>query len=112
MVITTKYDDSHLYIFSKWVIDLIPNLTNMISIKHELIPYLTKKQFRNLKDDNTIPKEAKENKLKLAYSMSSSFVDENDFVKVYAYFAKDAYCKRSYTLPLYGEINREVFFFF
>lgn len=37
--------DSHIYIFKKWVIDLLKNKDHMSTLKGEFLPYLIKKQM-------------------------------------------------------------------
>nr|CAG8523558.1 7906_t:CDS:2 [Entrophospora candida] len=44
--ILTKLQDSHLYIFKRWVIDLIVNKKSISSIREQLIPLLVKCQYQ------------------------------------------------------------------
>lgn len=114
MILSTKYDDPHLYIFAHWVIDLIANKENMISIKHELIPYIIKKQYRNVKEESGFPVDKLRDIHEDALKISSCCYNENDKIRCYAYFLKEdqAYCKRAYTLNSYLDINRQVTIFF
>jgi translation initiation factor eIF-2B subunit gamma len=110
MILSTKYDDPHLYIFAHWVIDLIAKKENMISIKHELVPYIVKKQYRNVKEESGFPVNKLRDIHEDALKISSHGHNENDKIRCYAYFLKEdqAYCKRAYTLNSYFEINRQV----
>ena len=45
MVIRQDLQDPHVYIFSRWVLDLVEKHPKMKSIRNELIPFLAKRQF-------------------------------------------------------------------
>jgi translation initiation factor eIF-2B subunit gamma len=40
VLVSKSYADSHLYVFSKWVMDLIVAQKEMKSLRHEILPYL------------------------------------------------------------------------
>mmetsp|Transcript_983 Transcript_983/g.2480 ORF Transcript_983/g.2480 Transcript_983/m.2480 type:complete len:295 (-) Transcript_983:116-1000(-) len=43
--ITNKMLDAHLYIFSRWILDLLDERPKITSVKTELVPYLLRHQF-------------------------------------------------------------------
>lgn len=42
----SDYLDLHMYIFKRWVIDLVLEKKSMISVREELVPLLVRRQFR------------------------------------------------------------------
>lgn len=46
--VTSTFRDSHLYIFKRWVLDLIVQNERISSIQEDLIPLLVKCQYQSL----------------------------------------------------------------
>ena len=53
VTLTRSLFDSHIYVLSKWALDLICSSKRILSLKHELLPLLAEEQFRRLKSDGT-----------------------------------------------------------
>eukprot|EP00754_Rhynchopus_humris_P036845 Rhum_TRINITY_DN18929_c0_g1::Rhum_TRINITY_DN18929_c0_g1_i1::g.168714::m.168714/K03241/EIF2B3; translation initiation factor eIF-2B subunit gamma len=53
ITLTRSLFDSHIYVLSKWAIDLIAEKKHITSVKHELLPLIAEEQFRRLKPDGT-----------------------------------------------------------
>ncbi|KAG0344804.1 hypothetical protein BG004_004169 [Podila humilis] len=127
--ITRLLQDGHLYVFKRWVIDLISVVSqkrNMASIKEHVLPLLVKSQHQKvLADREGVTKvveaamAANPNTQKLALSLSTTQTSEEvstEFeqngewkspIKCKAFVvAKDVYCGRVNTIPNYFEINR------
>eukprot|EP00761_Pharyngomonas_kirbyi_P006908 gb/GECH01006917.1/.p1 GENE.gb/GECH01006917.1/~~gb/GECH01006917.1/.p1 ORF type:complete len:422 (+),score=94.81 gb/GECH01006917.1/:1-1266(+) len=109
----TTLADSHLYIFSRWVLDLLEKKSNMQSIKHDLVPFLIRLQHRKkaqlLKTD--VPHYAFDNAQDLALSLSTSQEKQSDFVKCMVHVIpakKGEYCLRASTRQSYTHINNEL----
>ncbi|KAF8981570.1 hypothetical protein BGZ52_002729 [Haplosporangium bisporale] len=126
--ITRLLQDGHLYVFKRWVIDLISVVSqkrNMASIKEHVLPLLVKSQQQKvLADREGVTKvveaamAANPSTQKLALSLSTTQTPEVDStgsekgewkspIKCKAFVAsKDVYCGRANTIPNYFEINR------
>lgn len=48
MRIHTNLSDGHVYVFKRWVLDYLVQRETISTIQGELVPVLTKAQFRNL----------------------------------------------------------------
>lgn len=46
LALRSSYVDTHVYIFTRWVLDLLIEKTSFSSIKAHLVPFLVNKQFR------------------------------------------------------------------
>eukprot|EP01064_Diplonema_japonicum_P031130 TRINITY_DN5478_c0_g1_i1.p1 TRINITY_DN5478_c0_g1~~TRINITY_DN5478_c0_g1_i1.p1 ORF type:complete len:508 (+),score=68.12 TRINITY_DN5478_c0_g1_i1:74-1525(+) len=53
MKLTTSLIDSHVYVFSNWVFELLKHKKTLTSLKHELLPVLAAQQFRRQKPDGS-----------------------------------------------------------
>ncbi|KAF8965679.1 hypothetical protein BGZ46_000558 [Entomortierella lignicola] len=123
MNISRLLQDAHLYVFKRWVIDLIVEVSNkrtMASIKQHVLPLLVKSQHQRVLADREGVTKAVEaanlNTQKLALKLSTTQPPENkDTVKgewkspvtCKAFvLSKDIYCGRANTIPNYFEINR------
>ncbi|KAF9197712.1 hypothetical protein BGZ49_001735 [Haplosporangium sp. Z 27] len=123
MNISRLLQDAHLYVFKRWVIDLIVEVSNkrtMASIKQHVLPLLVKSQHQRVLADREGVTKAVEaanlNTQKLALKLSTTQPPENkDTVKgewkspvtCKAFvLSKDVYCGRANTIPNYFEINR------
>lgn len=49
--ITAKYNDCHLYLMKKWVLEVLSKERNMSSIKADLIPYFLERQYCMIEPD-------------------------------------------------------------
>ncbi|KAF9113563.1 hypothetical protein BGX27_001270 [Mortierella sp. AM989] len=126
MNISRLLQDAHLYVFKRWVIDLIAEVSNkrtMASIKQHVLPLLVKSQHqRVLADREGVTKgraaveASNPSTQKLALKLSTtqppasgdtangewkSPVSCKAFV-----LSKEIYCGRANTIPNYFEINR------
>lgn len=114
MKIFTTLLDSHLYVFSKWTLDLLVDEKDkkkcrFSSLKNDFVPYLVSCQGSALKQ-KTLPESAKESPMVLALSMSSTHSDTTvtGRTSCYASFMEKGYCMRVNSLALYSEINRDI----
>jgi translation initiation factor eIF-2B subunit gamma len=114
MKIYTTLLDSHLYVFSKWVLDLIADdkekkKNRFSSVKGDFVPYLVACQGSAAKQDS-LPPTAKESPQSLALSMSSMHTENTPSGRgsCYASFMENGYCMRVNSLSLYSEVNRDI----
>lgn len=125
MKIFTTLLDSHLYVFSKWVLDLLVddkekekdnkekkknnNNNRFSSIKADFVPYLISCQGSAIKQAS-LPATASEAKFSLASSMSSTSTDlsPSGRTSFYASFMEKGYCARVNSLHMYSEVNRDI----
>ncbi|PKK79616.1 nucleotide-diphospho-sugar transferase [Rhizophagus irregularis] len=110
--IHTTLQDSHLYIFKRWVIDLIAQKKAISSVREHLVPLLVKCQYqKNLLEKEGIDKLAKlqENHQKIALEYSATW-DEKDKEPVYCqvYIYNTGFCGRGNTVPKYCDLNRHM----
>jgi translation initiation factor eIF-2B subunit gamma len=87
-----NHSDAHLYIFDKWVADVLLAKENITSVKHQLVPYLVMnqrlKQRKNT--DNIIAGisiDKIQNSQQNAYRMSSTPHNPHDLIKCFAFIA-------------------------
>ncbi|KAF9931358.1 hypothetical protein FBU30_010393 [Linnemannia zychae] len=128
MNISRLLQDGHLYIFKRWVIDLINEVSNKrtrASLKEHVLPLLVKSQHQRLLADREGVTKAAESWLAanpvtqaLAFSLSTTqapktegYASENSQwkspVKVQAFVvAKDVFCGRANSIASYFELNR------
>ncbi|KAG5520096.1 hypothetical protein PMAC_001172 [Pneumocystis sp. 'macacae'] len=102
--VTSTFRDSHLYIFKRWVLDLIIQNECISSIQEDLIPLLIKCQYQSL-----LLKQHNIKETILHYSHASNFtldLTNEKFVRVISYLLPDnRYCMRSNTL---SKISTEI----
>lgn len=105
-----RYNDIHIYIFSKWVVDLLKNNSKIHSLKHELIPFIVSKQFSEQNDkDISFGNPSFFGGLLEGFSASSYNIDKTDLIRVYACIIDGKYfCKRTNTIDIYMEMNRDI----
>jgi len=104
-----RYNDLHIYIFARWVIDLLKKMPKIHSLKHELIPYIVSKQFSDLDSEKEMPLEAKQHPQQRALQASSSYWDSSDHIRAFACIVEGkVFCKRTNTIDAYLEVNREI----
>ncbi|KAF9915934.1 hypothetical protein BX616_005033 [Lobosporangium transversale] len=126
MNISRLLQDAHLYVFKRWVIDLIAEVSNkrtMASIKEHVLPLLVKSQHQRVLADREGVTRAVEaaaaansstQKLALELSTTQLPVSQNNVdgewkspVNCKAFvIPKEIYCGRANTIPNYFEINR------
>ena len=101
----TSLLDAHFYIFSRWVLDLLPELPAPKSIKTGLIPKLLQLQHT----PSAVPTSALHGPLELVGDMSSAAVRSEQFLcQAYVLPADKLYCRRSNTSAAFLDINMEV----
>eukprot|EP01050_Picozoa_sp_SAG11_P008895 SAG11_NODE_805_length_7090_cov_11.551995_4_plen_442_part_00 len=116
--IRNDLDDCHLYIMSRWVLDVLDMKPDMRSIRTDLIPYLLKRQYSisQADSDNSFSAAASENKQGLAMQISSRLpawapgpkgVASNLHCHVFVpEIPTDCRCLRIQKVPEYHEANR------
>ena len=126
ITIHNKLLDSHLYIFSHWVLDVIERLPEPRSIKGSLIPRLVEIQnagtlgmhahflssafliFTKFSAD-TLPEEAQKDNFELANTMSIQLLDPKNKLNCYALLVDDSvYLARANTTKLFSVINSDL----
>ncbi|KAL9653121.1 hypothetical protein ABK040_006339 [Willaertia magna] len=119
--------DSHLYICSKWVLDVLIKKPEMYSIKHDLIPYLVENQkIQKDKLDSILNEVVPPFQQDAAYRMSTTESNPDDLIRVYSYIVPEdktststtttknlqkqqgVFCKRCLTIGSYLFVNREL----
>ena len=123
--------DSHLYIFSKWVIDLLVQKPDIHSIKSDLVPFLIDSQkVSSDKLDPVLSTVVTPFPLSEAYRMSTSESELSDVIRVFAHVVpphedkptttttaaktptrQGVFCKRCNDVSSYLHVNREVSYF-
>ncbi|KAG0305489.1 hypothetical protein BGZ98_004043 [Dissophora globulifera] len=126
MNVSRLLQDAHLYVFKRWVIDLIAEVSNkrtMASIKEHVLPLLVKSQHQRVLADREGVTKAVEAAIaanpgtqKLALSLSTTQPPENEEASAGEWkspvtckafvLPKEVYCARGNTIPNYFEINR------
>ncbi|KAI9339478.1 nucleotide-diphospho-sugar transferase [Pilaira anomala] len=118
----TDLQDAHLYIFKRWVIDMVAEKENITSISKDLIPLLVKCQYqKKLIEREEINKYASTyenllaNALALSTTQSAEVDDEladpisSNFkspIKTYVHVYRGGFCGRGNTTASYSELNR------
>ncbi|KAK3599909.1 hypothetical protein CHS0354_022494 [Potamilus streckersoni] len=130
--IKSNLTDCHLYLMKKWVIDFLMEKRSISSIKGELLPYLTKKQFSKPKREdlpNTDASVLSANVAKDIFSFisqdpmlkkvekTSTWIDHTgdmdncyhgNQIRCYAYLQSSGFCARTNTVSSYCEINKQI----
>ncbi|KAJ2998907.1 hypothetical protein HDV02_003882 [Globomyces sp. JEL0801] len=104
--------DAHLYIFKKWVINLIAKNTDLVSVKADLIPLLIECQHRKLVYDregieeylNETPSDI----FHKARLLSHSGTQNSQGIVCTAFVHKQGFTARANTIGSYCEINKTV----
>jgi len=114
MKIFTTLLDSHLYVCSRWVLDLLTEdkekkKNRFASLKDDVVPYLVSSQGSARKLES-LPASAKESPQSLALSMATTHSDGAlpGKTSCFAFYTEKGYCIRVNTLPLYSEVNRDI----
>ncbi|KAJ8659657.1 hypothetical protein O0I10_004636 [Lichtheimia ornata] len=113
----TDLYDAHLYIFKRWVLDMVMDKENIVSISEDLVPMLVKCQYqKKMVEREKVQEYASTNDplLKTAFSLSTTASehiedDDADFkspVKTHVYVYRGGFCGRGNTIPSYSELNR------
>jgi len=99
-----KLQDAHLYLFSRWVLDLIVDVDGISSIQDELIPYLVKHQFTSYTAKYQKQKNHEEGLVvKMTHAPKPA---EHSLPGCYAFITPtNSYCVRVNTAQAYKEIN-------
>ncbi|CAG8481368.1 7800_t:CDS:10 [Ambispora leptoticha] len=111
--IHTTLQDAHLYIFKRWVIDLIAQRKSISSVKEHLVPLLLKCQYQKklLEMEGINKRKTQENFQKRALEYSTTWEKEDDDeypVRCHIYIFKNGFCGRGNTVPSYCELNRHM----
>ncbi|CAG8552929.1 12378_t:CDS:10 [Funneliformis caledonium] len=109
--ILTTLQDSHLYIFKKWVIDLIVQRKSISSVREHLVPLLVKCQYqKKLLEregiDNLAKSQVNYQKTALEYSTTWDEEDEDSPVRCQVYIYNTGFCGRGNTVAKYCDLNR------
>ena len=106
----TQLRDAHVYIFKKWIIDLISKKTNVSSLRLDLIPLLLSYQYRteSLKKEGLV---RVEDFLENAYALSPRKA-KSPFITCTAIVCRDDVSTRANTRFTYAEMNRHVHFLY
>ncbi|KAL0073242.1 nucleotide-diphospho-sugar transferase [Phycomyces blakesleeanus] len=118
----TDLQDAHVYIFKRWVLDMVADKENISSISEDLIPMLVKCQYqKKMVEQEAVEKYAAANKnlLSTALSLSTTLSEEtyesdpinSDFnspVKTNVFVYRGGLCGRGNTITSYSELNRHV----
>lgn len=106
--------DMHLYVFSRWVLELLEMNPRLESLRLHLIPYLVKKQFSNYAVEGNVrklPESAFANQgTALAdWSHLQAFRESaREIVKCYAHVSREGICYRINNTEAYLEALRDV----
>ncbi|KAI7867027.1 nucleotide-diphospho-sugar transferase [Spinellus fusiger] len=120
----TDLQDAHLYIFKRWVLDMVADKESISSISEDLIPLLVKCQYqKKMVEREMVEKYAANNKnlLSTALALSTTLSEgvSDDFssgsvlspgfkspVKTYVFIYRGGFCGRGNTIASYSELNR------
>ncbi|KAK5579762.1 hypothetical protein RB653_009448 [Dictyostelium firmibasis] len=124
LTIYTNLQDTQLYIFSRWVLDLIvedqkEKYPLFFDIKKHLIPYLLSCQIPNIKRKRPLPSSAFNQDQTLSQTMSSTTSpfdqfselngQKNKTIKCFAHLLKnEGYCMNVNTIKNFQQINRDI----
>ena len=106
MEMRTDVSDAHLYVFRRWIMDLIVDKPGLSSVRNDLLPWLVRMQFAKGNAFGNAPPT-------LALRMSCNRLratPANDLVRCYALVlkVKGPYCVRVNTVPSFTRANTEV----
>ncbi|KAI7907889.1 nucleotide-diphospho-sugar transferase [Cokeromyces recurvatus] len=122
--IHTNLQDAHLYIFKKWVLDIVVDKEYITSISKDLIPMLVKCQYqKKLVEREQITKYSSTyhdlfaNALSLSTTQTADMEEEivkddpihSSFkspIKTYVHIYRGGFCGRGNTTASYSELNR------
>eukprot|EP00002_Diphylleia_rotans_P024988 TRINITY_DN4934_c0_g1_i3.p1 TRINITY_DN4934_c0_g1~~TRINITY_DN4934_c0_g1_i3.p1 ORF type:complete len:405 (+),score=87.39 TRINITY_DN4934_c0_g1_i3:54-1268(+) len=110
----SKMQDMHLYVFSRWVLELLEMNPRLESLRLHLIPYLVKKQFSNYAVEGNVrklPESAFANQgTALAdWSHLQAFRESaREIVKCYAHVSREGICYRINNTEAYLEALRDI----
>ncbi|KAI9310687.1 nucleotide-diphospho-sugar transferase [Dichotomocladium elegans] len=110
----TNLYDAHLYIFKRWVLDMVVDKEKISSISEDLIPMLVKCQYqKKMVEREDVKKYASAYKpllnSALSLSTTNSEQQEEEFnspVSTHAYVYRGGFCSRGNTIASYSELNR------
>ncbi|KAI8139474.1 nucleotide-diphospho-sugar transferase [Fennellomyces sp. T-0311] len=120
----TDLGDAHLYIFKRWVIDMVADKENISSISEDLVPMLVKCQYqKKMVEREKVNGYASAQKSLLATALSLSTTASNDIdddlfspdptrsnfkspVTTRAYIYRGGFCGRGNTIASYSDLNR------
>ncbi|KAI8079620.1 nucleotide-diphospho-sugar transferase [Gilbertella persicaria] len=106
----TDLQDAHLYIFKRWVIDLVADKPKVTSISKDLIPLLVKCQYQKpLVEREAIEQYMTHNDLftnALSMSTTQSELEQSMAVRSYVHIYRGGFCGRGNTTASYNELNR------
>uniref|UniRef100_A0A0N4ZVY5 Translation initiation factor eIF2B subunit gamma n=1 Tax=Parastrongyloides trichosuri TaxID=131310 RepID=A0A0N4ZVY5_PARTI len=122
---TAKYQDAHVYVIRKALLDLsLKKLNNISTIKSDFIPMILEQQYFGLSNETidffikSKRNEFKEEAKQLGERFNDGEVnidikeaDDNDYIKCYAYFANPEtyhYSRRCNTVASYIDINTQI----
>jgi len=106
ITVYTNLMNAHLFVFKRWVIDLLVEKTTISTIQAELFPFLVKCQSRTAKKydvSHLIPPNPQQE----SNALSNTDVKTED-VKCVVYKLTNGYCIRTNTVPNYMEANRQI----
>jgi hypothetical protein len=108
--IHTDLMDAHVYMFSRWVIDILAEKQNMSSIQGELVPFLVAAQFAEIPETwQKLAASAQTQHNAINMSHCANADRKMDLVSCYAYVAPPTtFCARVNTLPSYISANSYV----
>ncbi|CAG8593747.1 4905_t:CDS:10 [Ambispora gerdemannii] len=101
--IHTTLQDAHLYIFKRWIIDLVAQRKAISSVKEHLVPLLLKCQYQKklLEIEGINKRKTQENFQRRALEYSTTWEKEDDDeypVRCHIYIYKDGFCGRGNTV--------------
>lgn len=107
--IHTNLVSAHMYIFNKWVIDLIAEHKHITTIQGELMPYLVKCQAASFSKSRRYDASQfiQPSPLKLADDLSTTSRPKEPVVCC-VYYYDAGYSARANTVQSYGELNRQI----
>ncbi|KAL1931833.1 hypothetical protein VTP01DRAFT_8889 [Rhizomucor pusillus] len=122
--VCTDLQDAHLYIFNRWVLDLVADKEKISSISEDLIPMLVKCQYQKkmVEQENVSEYASRDDpilKTALSLSTTASDITEDDLapydpinatfkspVRIHVFVYRDGFCGRGNTIIGYHELNR------
>ncbi|ODQ56202.1 translation initiation factor eIF-2B subunit gamma [Saitoella complicata NRRL Y-17804] len=113
--VSTKLQDAHVYIFKRWVLDLIARNDKISSIKGDLMPLLAKAQYQSLLVEKVGMAElTRTNSPPLlptqqntTHSLGNDYAGNPIKISLLVY-PKNDFCARANTPASYAELNRHL----
>uniref|UniRef100_A0A915BHP0 Translation initiation factor eIF2B subunit gamma n=1 Tax=Parascaris univalens TaxID=6257 RepID=A0A915BHP0_PARUN len=110
--LTAKYNDCHVYLMKRWILDVVKEQRALSSIKADLIPYLLEKQYSSL-DAEMIPHLKVDRLTELAnhFSFGTPLISSTPQLRCFAYIVtpeNGSIIAHANNIGAYFELNKAI----